>query len=66
MQKIFEDYGIEILVKNEKYYIRYDAGGIVGRIGTIEVSKGDAMIAQFSEDEAYHVILEYQRLRSFK
>ena len=62
MKKIFEDYGIEILTKDDKYYIRYDTGEIVGRIDEIEVSEEDSIRAQKSEEDAYHVILKYQNL----
>lgn len=62
MQKIFEDYGIEIITKNGKYYIKYDAGEIVENIDEIEVSEEDANRAQRSEEDAYNVILEYQNI----
>lgn len=62
MKKIFEDYGIIIMQDNEKYYIQYDAGELVDKIDTIEVSKEDAEKAQIGEENAYNVILQYQKL----
>lgn len=62
MIKIFEDYGIIIMQNNEKYYIQYDAGELVDKIDTIEVSKEDAEKAQLGEEDAYIVILQYQNL----
>ena len=65
MKKIFEDYGIIIMQDNEKYYIQYDAGELVDKIDTIEVSKEDAEKAQIGEENAYNVILQYQKLWIF-
>ena len=61
--KIFEDYGIEVLIENGKYLIKYYAGEIVEHVDVVEVSKEDAMRAQNSEDDAYQVILKYQMHR---
>lgn len=60
MKKIFEEYGIEILTENGKYFVKYDAGEIVEQFDTIEISESDAMRAQLSEKDAYDVILENQ------
>lgn len=62
MKKIFEDYGIIIMQDNDKYYIQYDAGELVDKRDTIEVSKEDAEKAQIGEEDAYSVILQYQNL----
>lgn len=62
MKKIFEDYGIIVLLEKEKYYIQYDAGELVDKIDTIEVSKEDAEKVQLGEEDAYSVILQYQNL----
>ena len=58
MQKIFEDYGIEIFTEDGRYYIRYDAGEIAIIYNTIEVSEEDAIRAQKSVYDADRVILE--------
>lgn len=62
MKKIYEDYGIIIMQDDDKYYIQYDAGELVDKIDTIEVSKEDAEKAQLGEEDAYNVILQYQNL----
>lgn len=59
MEKIFSDFGIEIYSQGQKHYIQYDAGEIVQKIVTIEVSKDDAEKAQKSSEDAYHVIIQY-------
>ena len=58
MQKLFEDYGIEIFAEDGKYYIRFEAGEMLLRYETIEVSEEDAMRAQKSENDAYRVLIE--------
>ena len=60
MKNIFNDYGIEIFIRDDKYYIRYDAGEIVQKMDEIEVSEEDAKKAQKSSEDAYMVILSYQ------
>lgn len=60
MKTIFKDYGIEILIENNQYYIEYDAGEIAQKFVTIKVSEEDANIAQKSSNDAYNVILKYQ------
>ena len=62
MKKIFEDYGVIILLEKGKYYIQYDAGELVDKINTLEVGKEDAEKAQLGEEDAYSVILQYQNL----
>lgn len=60
MKTIFKDYGIEIFIKNNQYFIEYDAGEIAQKFVTIKVSEEDANIAQRSSNDAYNVILKYQ------
>ena len=59
MEKLFEDYGIVIMQEDEKYYIQYDAGELVDKITTIELSKEDADRVRLGEEEAYNVIVKY-------
>jgi hypothetical protein len=58
MVKIFAGYGIEIFKTDEKYFLKYDSGEIVSKLIEIEISEEDAIRAQLSEIDAYHVILE--------
>ncbi|PFA69214.1 hypothetical protein CN378_04890 [Bacillus sp. AFS015802] len=66
MREIFSDYGIVIHEKDGVYLFTTDSGGFVSRDITFEVSKEDAKIAQISEEEAYWVILKYEKLGKFK
>lgn len=60
MNKIFDDYGIEVFSKDDKYFIKYDEGEIIGKIRMMEISKEDALLVQKSEYDAYQVIIKYQ------
>jgi len=46
MEIIYESHGIEIVSKDEKIFIRYDAGELVHKIKEIEISKKEAMEIQ--------------------
>ena len=46
MEIIYEAHGIEIVSKDEKIFIRYDAGEFVHKIKEIEISKKEAMKIQ--------------------
>ena len=46
MEIIYESHGIEIISKDEKIFIRYDAGELVHKIKEIEISKKEAMEIQ--------------------
>jgi len=61
MERIFFDYGIEILIENERYYLIFDDGGIVVHYTTIEVDKHHANQAMKSPKDAGEMILHYQR-----
>jgi len=58
MEKVFEEYGIEIFRDNGRYVLRYDSGEIVSRLEDIAISEEDAFRAQVSEEDAYRVIIE--------
>lgn len=60
MEKVFEGYGIGIVKKDEKLFLRYDAGEIVSDYREIEISQEDAEKAQKSSQGAYEVIIAYQ------
>ena len=59
--KIFEDYGIEIYQEDNKYWIRYDDGGIASRMVEDEITKEQSIKAQKSEHDAYLVLLECEK-----
>lgn len=60
---IFNEFGIEISFKNEKYYLTFDEGEIAVKMVTIEISEEDAKRAQRSSNDAYQVILKYQNMK---
>lgn len=63
MEKIFENYGIEIIKKEGKYIIIVDAGELVDRFEEIVVSEEDAKKAQESSQKAYEVLIKYKNLK---
>ncbi|PKM73129.1 MAG: hypothetical protein CVU91_06065 [Firmicutes bacterium HGW-Firmicutes-16] len=60
---IFEDYGVEIILKDGRYYIRYDAGRIAIIYDEIEITKEEAERAQLGPEYATKIILYYQNIR---
>ncbi len=54
---IFSGYGMFITYENEKYYINYDAGGIINKDVKYEISEEEAHKAQKSGQDAYDVML---------
>ena len=46
MDIIYEGHGIEIVSRDEKFFIRYDAGELVHKIREIEISEKEAMEIQ--------------------
>ncbi|WP_219834743.1 hypothetical protein [Paenibacillus sp. R14(2021)] len=60
---VFSDYGIEIYERNEKKYIRYDAGEIVVQIREIEITAEEAAKAQLGPEYAYEVIVKCEKVR---
>ena len=65
MQTIFNDYGIEIGMIENKYIIRIDSGEIASTIEEFEISKEDAEKAQISSQDAYEVLIKLQNNRIF-
>jgi hypothetical protein len=66
LREIISDYGIIIHEKDGRYFFTTDSGGSVSRDITFEISKVDAQKAQISEEEAYWIILKYEKLGKFK
>ena len=60
MGKFFTGHGIEIIKKNSKYFLIYDAGEITDRMETIEITEDEAHIAKQSSIDAYNVIIKHQ------
>ncbi len=58
---IFEGYGITLLRREGKTYVRFDAGGIVVQIIEVEVNESQAARLQQGEVSAHKVLLELER-----
>lgn len=43
--KIFDDNGVEIFKRSEKYFIRVDSGELASRLVEAEISMNDAILA---------------------
>jgi hypothetical protein len=62
---IFSDYGIEILKRSGKYFLRTDSGKMVSRSVETEITFEDALLAQKGPQHAYEVIIKYDKIGSF-
>jgi len=59
-EAIFSGYGMFITKEDRKYYINYDAGGIVNKDVKSEISEEEFNKAKLSEQDAYEVIIRTQ------
>lgn len=60
---VFSDFGCTILRRNDRYFIRYDSGGIVSWLLENEITSDDVKKARLSEKDAYEVILKAEKIR---
>jgi hypothetical protein len=58
---VFSDFGCTIVRRDDRYFIRYDSGGIVSWLLENEINAEDVEKARKSEKDAYEVILTAQR-----
>lgn len=65
MESIFVGNGIEIIKKNGKYILIYDAGEICDRMEEIEITEEEVKLAKKSSMEAYNIIIKYQNKDKF-
>lgn len=63
---VFSDFGIEIIRRNDLFFIRYDSGGMVSRQIEEEISAEDAATAQKGESYAYAVLLALEKRKQQK
>lgn len=49
-KEIYNDYGVQILVDRDKYYLRYDAGSIATQIREISISYKEAQYVMSIQD----------------
>ena len=59
-EMIFTGFGIDIVKKNDEYYIRYDTGTIAMIEKESKITHEEALKAQKSEMDAYEVIISTQ------
>ena len=59
-EQVFVGNGIEIVKREGKYYLKYDAGEICDRIKQIQITDAEMKLAQKSSIDAYNVIIQYQ------
>ncbi|RUT44530.1 hypothetical protein EJP82_18130 [Paenibacillus anaericanus] len=60
METLFSGYGIEIIERDKKLFIQYDAGEIVDLMIEVEVTEDESIKAQKSDTDAYEVIIKLQ------
>ena len=60
-EQVFEDYGIVLVRRGNKFFVRYDAGHLVAEMREDEVSEQQALRLQQGEQAAYQVLLEVER-----
>lgn len=58
---IFSDFGIEIFKRNQRYFIRYDAGELAVQFREDEINEDEVAKAEKSEESAHEVLLACQR-----
>ena len=61
MEIVFQKDWIKIFRSADKYIIQYNSGDLINSIGEIEVSEADAKKAQINDQNAYEVIVKYQK-----
>jgi len=60
MEYLFNDYGIEVYLKGDKYFLRYDAGELVVQLNEIEITKEEAeqIRSKESSEELYQFLIK--------
>lgn len=62
MEKIIsENFGCQIIERDDKIFIRYDNGTSASKMVENEITEKDAKKAMLSEKDAYEVILKAQQ-----
>lgn len=60
MENIFVGNGIEIVKKNEKFILIYDAGELCDRFEEIVITEEEVELVKKSSMNAYNIIIKYQ------
>lgn len=61
---VFSDFGVEIIERDGRFFVRYDSGEIAAQFREDEISRDEAVKAQRSEEDAYEVLLGCQQRSS--
>ncbi|PQQ65693.1 hypothetical protein [Acetivibrio saccincola] len=61
MELVFSGFGIEIIKREGKFFVRYDSGETVSNMIEKEITEDEAIKAQKSEKDAYEVLLLRER-----
>lgn len=65
MKKIFTGNGIEIVKRDNGYFMIYDGGEICDRMVEIQITEDEVVLAQKSPMDAYNIIIKYQNEMMF-
>lgn len=65
-ESIFEDFGIEIVKRNQHYYVQFDAGELAVVMVEAEITEDEANKAMLSEKDAYEVLITCQKRGGIK
>ena len=65
MQIILEDDGIQLLKKDKRYYLRYDAGELMIKMCDLEITNDEAKRVIDNPECAYGIIIEHQDSERF-
>lgn len=65
MEKIYSGNGIEIVKRDSKLFLIFDAGEICDRMEEFEISQEEMKLVQKSSMDAYNVILRHKNKMRF-
>lgn len=67
MEQLYNEYGIEIIKKDSKFFMRYDVGEIVVQMREIEVSEEEVrqIQSQSSSKELYDYLIKNLNKRMY-
>jgi len=65
MNRVFVGNGIEIVKRDGKFVLIYDAGEICDRIEEIEITEEEVEVAKKSSMDAYNIIIKNQNEMMF-
>ena len=65
MEVILENSGVELIKKEEKYFLRFDAGELAVQMQELEITAEEATQVQRNPTDAYNIILKYQNKAMF-